>query len=73
MKIKINYPNDFESEEAYKAADEFFGGNVEDMGRELGELMRSLGGKFLEPTDFGGIWDFAEMPALPDWAEVEIL
>lgn len=73
MKLKISYPNDYGSEAAYQAADEFFGGNVEDIGRELGDLLLSLGGKFLKETDFGGIWEFAEMPSLPDWAGVEIL
>lgn len=73
MKLKISYPNDYGSEAAYHAADEFFGGNVEDMGRELGDLLLSMGGKFLKETDFGGIWEFAEMPQLPNWAGVEIL
>jgi len=39
----------------------------------LGDLVRSLGGKFIKETDFGAVWEFREMPALPSWATVEIL
>ncbi len=76
MKIKISYPNDYNSAERYAEADRFFGGDgnsIEEMGAELGSLVVSLGGKFVEETDFGAVWEFAAMPELPAWAEVEIL
>ncbi len=73
MKLKISYPNDYKSAHDYRAAEEFFGGDVEDMGREMGDLLLSRGGTFIAESDYGAIWEFAAMPVLPAWAGVEIL
>lgn len=73
MKLKISYPNDYGSDAAYAEAESHFGGPVEDMGRELGDLVRALGGRFIRATEFGAVWEFQEIPPLPSWASVEIV
>jgi hypothetical protein len=74
-KIKINYPNDYESEADYQAAVAQCGEDESSILDELGEIASISGLEFVESTDFGAIWEGSEKEIedckrnLPEWAK----
>ncbi len=75
MKIKINYPNDYGSEESYAAAVEDCGGCEESLFfAAMADAAKKAGLQFVSQTDYGAIWEgSADQCAkaeqiIPSWA-----
>lgn len=57
MRIKINYPNDYGSEESYAAAVEDCGGCEDSLFAAMADAAKEAGLQFVCPTDYGAIWE----------------
>jgi hypothetical protein len=74
-KIKINYPNDYESDSDYKDAVADCGEDEESILDKLAEVASISGLEFVESKDFGAIWEGSEEEIenckknLPAWAK----
>ena len=72
--IKISYPNDYNSDEDYKAAIAECGDSEEAILDRLAESAMVTGLKFVSETDYGAIWAGTKcqvdecLKNLPSWA-----